>query len=73
MIAPRVVSKGEPRKPIEPFSAGKTREDMIRDAAYLLSERRGFAPGKELDDWLAAEHQITAAARGALCRFGRSG
>ena len=25
--------------------------------AYYRAERRGFAPGNELDDWLAAEQQ----------------
>ena len=25
--------------------------------AYYRAERRGFAPGGELDDWLAAEQQ----------------
>ncbi len=32
-----------------------SREQWISDAAYFLSEARGFAPGRELDDWLAAE------------------
>ncbi len=73
MISPRVVATAQAGKRTATFPTGKTREDIIRDAAYLLSERRGFAPGKELDDWLAAERQITAAARAALCRFGRSG
>lgn len=36
----------------------KAREDMIREAAYFLAERRGFAPGHELDDWLQAEAAI---------------
>jgi hypothetical protein len=27
-------------------------------AAYFLAERRGFAPGHDLDDWLAAEDAI---------------
>lgn len=27
----------------------------IAVAAYYIAERRGFAPGCELDDWLAAE------------------
>jgi hypothetical protein len=73
MIAPRVVSTAQLGKRTATFPAGKTREDVIRDAAYLLAERRGFAPGKELDDWLAAERQVRAAARSAVCRFGRSG
>lgn len=33
-------------------------EDEIRRLAYLLSERRGFEPGHETEDWLAAEHEI---------------
>jgi hypothetical protein len=27
-------------------------------AAYLIAQRRGFAPGHELEDWLAAEDQV---------------
>ena len=34
------------------------REAMIRDAAYFRYAGRGFAPGHELDDWLAAETEI---------------
>jgi hypothetical protein len=33
---------------------------MIAVAAYYRAERRGFAPGSELDDWLAAEADIEA-------------
>jgi Protein of unknown function (DUF2934) len=33
-------------------------EDEIRRLAYLLSERRGFEPGHETEDWLAAEHEV---------------
>lgn len=32
----------------------------IAVAAYFLAEHRGFAPGHELDDWLAAEDAIEA-------------
>ena len=34
------------------------REAMIRDAAYYHAQRRGFAPGHDLDDWLSAEAEI---------------
>lgn len=34
------------------------RARMIAVAAYYLSEQRGFAPGHEVEDWLAAEQQI---------------
>jgi hypothetical protein len=31
---------------------------MIRRAAYLRSLNRGFQPGNELEDWLAAEREV---------------
>lgn len=34
------------------------RHHRIEVAAYFLAERRGFAPGHELDDWLTAEDGI---------------
>jgi hypothetical protein len=34
------------------------REPMIRRAAYLRSLNRGFRPGNELEDWLAAEREV---------------
>jgi hypothetical protein len=34
------------------------REQMIAEAAYYRAEKRGFAPGRELDDWIAAEAEI---------------
>lgn len=33
-------------------------DDEIRQLAYLISERRGFEPGHETEDWLAAEHEV---------------
>ena len=33
-------------------------EDEIRQLAYLYSERRGFEPGHETEDWLAAEREV---------------
>jgi hypothetical protein len=30
----------------------------IAEAAYYRAQQRGFAPGHELEDWLAAQHQI---------------
>jgi hypothetical protein len=34
------------------------REAMIREAAYYRYAQRGYAPGQDLDDWLAAETEI---------------
>lgn len=36
------------------------RIEMIARAAYLRAEQRGFEPGRELDDWLAAAAEIDA-------------
>mgnify|MGYP001028563517 FL=1 len=41
--------------------AGEERYRWIAHAAYLRAERRGFAPGQEVDDWLAAEAEFLAA------------
>ena len=37
---------------------GGTQYKLIETVAYLRAERRGFAPGHELEDWLAAEAEI---------------
>jgi Trm5-related predicted tRNA methylase len=34
---------------------------LISEAAYRLAEKRGFAPGGELDDWLEAEREVSEA------------
>jgi len=41
------------------FSAPIDRWQIEREA-YLRAERRGFEPGHELEDWLAAEHSLGA-------------
>lgn len=47
------------------------REAMIAESAYFRSAHRGFEPGHEVADWLAAESEIDAAlACGDLPRFG---
>lgn len=40
--------------------AGEDRYRLIAEAAYYRAEQRGFAPGCELDDWLAAEIEVEA-------------
>jgi hypothetical protein len=34
------------------------REQIIAEAAYFYAERRGFAPGNEMSDWLQAEADV---------------
>jgi hypothetical protein len=37
---------------------GEEKRELVGKAAYYRAERRGFVPGFELDDWLAAEREI---------------
>jgi len=52
-IAPQPQPQPQPRPDGE-----EARLRRIAETAYYISERRGFAPGCELEDWLAAEAQI---------------
>lgn len=53
--------------------ADETREQMIAEAAYYRAEKRGFAPGGEVEDWLAAEAEIVEVASAALRRAPEGG
>src|SRR5579864_6104052 len=41
----------------------EARRTMIAENAYLRAERRGFTPGNEDADWLAAEQEVDALLR----------
>ncbi len=60
----RPATGAEP-KPAAPTSAprmmsAEERYRAIAHQAYLRAERRGFAPGHEMEDWLAAEADVDA-------------
>jgi hypothetical protein len=38
--------------------SNEERYRLIAEAAYFRSEKRSFAPGHELEDWLAAETEL---------------
>lgn len=38
--------------------SGREMDRMVAEAAYFRAMRRGFEPGFELDDWVAAEAEI---------------
>ena len=42
------------------FDPSSSREAVIATAAYYRAQRRGFAPGHELEDWIAAEREVDA-------------
>ncbi|HEU5137917.1 MAG TPA: DUF2934 domain-containing protein [Steroidobacteraceae bacterium] len=63
------VRKRAPRKPVAADDTGpavahfvgpEMRSALIAEAAFFRAERRGFAPGNELEDWLAAESEVDA-------------
>lgn len=54
---PAAVSAAQPAAAAK-AEARPERHRMISEAAYFRSERRGFAPGADVEDWLAAEADI---------------
>ena len=53
-ILSEMASKAAPNRAVDPA----TKQRMIAEAAYYRAERRGFAPGHDLDDWYEAEASI---------------
>ena len=45
---------------VTPFVDPQQRAALIAEAAYFRAEKRGFAPGNETGDWLAAEAEVDA-------------
>ncbi len=45
-------------EPVEEPPPPRQRAALIAELAYLRAERRGFSPGHELEDWLAAEAEV---------------
>ena len=43
---------------VTPVIDPEHRRALIAEAAYLRAERRNFAPGYEVDDWLSAESEV---------------
>jgi len=44
-------------------SSSEIRHALIAQTAYFRAQRRGFVPGEELEDWLAAEAEVDTALR----------
>jgi Protein of unknown function (DUF2934) len=53
------------KTPPAKVAADQNLEQEIRNRAYALYEERGREDGRDLDDWLCAEMEITAAVRKA--------
>jgi len=48
----------DPLRFAKPRAAPRGREALIAEAAYFRAQRRGFTPGHEVEDWLAAETEV---------------
>jgi hypothetical protein len=57
---PRTRSRHVAEAPPPPAVDSMARHAMIAEAAYLRAELRGFAPGHETEDWIAAEAEVDA-------------
>ena len=58
----KTAARAKPARPAS-VAAGPSpaeREAMVRTAAYFRAQRRGFQPGYEWEDWLAAEEEVAA-------------
>lgn len=58
MTSVRKATPGDP--PASLVSLVVPRDRQIAEAAYFRAADRGFAPGHELEDWLAAEREVDA-------------
>jgi len=59
--APRKSVDADETKPIPTqFVGPELRSALIAEAAFFRAESRGFAPGNEVEDWLAAESEVDA-------------
>lgn len=66
---PPRASRAAKEKPAQRAAVSvEDRRAMIAEAAYLRAERRGFVPGYETEDWLAAEVEVDA-----LLKLGHGG
>lgn len=62
-IDPALVAEPAPQhESVADGEPDEARRRRIAERAYRRAEQRGFAPGQELDDWLAAEAEERDAA-----------
>jgi hypothetical protein len=58
--APRKSAPGVTAMSLTRFIDPEQRAALIAEAAFFRAEKRGFAPGHEVEDWLAAESDVDA-------------
>jgi Protein of unknown function (DUF2934) len=55
----------DPLRFVAPIPPPKSREALIAEIAYFRAQSRGFEPGHEEEDWLAAEAEVDRRPSGA--------
>ena len=67
MAVKKQPAKQQPAKPRADVKAqqGDDVTRRIAEAAYYRAQRRGFEPGYELEDWIAAEKEVRRRMEGA--------
>jgi hypothetical protein len=48
----------DPLRFVAPAKGARPREALIAELAYFRAQSRGFEPGHEVEDWLAAEAEL---------------
>ena len=56
----KTLTRSKPEPQTASFVGPEQRAALIAETAYFRAERRGFAPGHETEDWLAAEAEVDA-------------
>ena len=54
----KVAMDNQPSKTKKIAKIDEVNTSAVAKAAYYIAEQRGFAPGYEVEDWLAAEQVI---------------
>lgn len=60
---PPSAPKAPSAPPVRTRVTPEARRALIAENAYRRAERRGFEPGRENEDWLAAESEVDALLR----------
>ena len=58
LVPPGVAKLVNPLRFVQFRVEVKSRHALIAEMAYLRAERRGFLPGYDVADWLAAEAEL---------------
>lgn len=67
VVGDSVIAQMERDKDVRQLVAAEAKDRSVDDqanialVAYFIAEKRGFEPGHELDDWLAAEAELAQA------------